>query len=511
MEENILLLENTKESHKRLFLATIIIVVLASLATIGIYLSGTGSDALGPRSIATVVLSSIIIYTVTFFLVRRYEEKAITKYLTVTMLGLIMYIFAATMTGSQELFATFYLVMGLSILYVDFIVTIFASVLVIFLHTLLIMIYPEIIPVGNVGSVLGVRYLCFIWFAIAGIVTANVFRRLLFQAIEKEEVATKLSEDLRDATQLIAVESDILNDSSAQVLSLATNTGAAANQVSVAVDQLALASSEQANYATNTALMVREMSNALESAGQNAAQVSSQSHQFRQIVAEGITTMEKQNQYMEENTLAQASVSEAVYNLNDKSRAIGKIVELIKNIAGQTNLLALNAAIEAARAGEAGRGFAVVAEEVRKLAEESEQATKGISDLIDQIQNDITGTVEEINRANELTAEHGAAVQESRRMFETIEMGAEKIDMAIQEVSAVLEEVLASTDETVREVENISSTTQESAASTEEITALVAQQDEAVGKIVEMIAKIDESAEKLCQMANTIGGAECKM
>ncbi|HZJ85442.1 MAG TPA: methyl-accepting chemotaxis protein, partial [Syntrophomonadaceae bacterium] len=319
MEENILLLENTKESHKRLFLATIIIVVLASLATIGIYLSGTGSAALDSRSIVTVILSSLLIYTLTFFLVRKYEEKAITKYLTVTMLGLIMYIFAATMTGSQELFATFYLVMGLSILYVDFIVTIFASVLVIFLHTLLIVIYPEVIPAGSIGSVLAARYLCFIWFAIAGIVTANVFRRLLFQVIEKEEVATRLSDDLKEATQLIAEESDILNDSSAQVLNLATNTGEAANQVSVAVDQLALASSEQANYATNTALMVREMSNALESAGQNAAQVSSQSHQFRQIVAEGITTMEKQNKYMEENTLAQASVSEAVYNLNDKS------------------------------------------------------------------------------------------------------------------------------------------------------------------------------------------------
>ncbi len=511
MEENALLLENTRESHKRLLIATIIIIVLASLATLGIYLSGTGSETLTPKTLATVVILSFTLYGVTYFIIKKLGDKSIAKFITVTMVGLIMFLFTANMTGSQELFVTFYLVMGLSLLYVDVAVTVFASVLIIVLHTILIILHPEVIPAGNVGSVLGARYFCFIWFAIAAVVITNVFKRLLYQSIEKEEIASQLTADLQGATQLIAEESDILNDASAGLLDLANNTGKAADQVNTAVEQLASAAAEQAGHAANTSTMVGEMSHALETAGQNAAQVSSESHQFREIVRQGIVTMEKQSGYMEESTLAQASVSEAVYNLNDKSQAIGKIVELINNIAGQTNLLALNAAIEAARAGEAGRGFAVVAEEVRKLAEESEGATQGISDLIIEIQNDISDTVKEINRADELTSEHSKAVEENRQMFATIDAGVEKIDRAIQEVSAVLEEVLAATDEAVREIESISATTEESAASTEEITALVAQQDEAIQKIIEMIANIDMSAENLCQMANTVGGAECKM
>ena len=79
-----------------------------------------------------------------------------------------------------------------------------------------------------------------------------------------------------------------------------------------------------------------------------------------------------------------------IHALGAKSEQIGGIVETITGIAGQTNLLALNAAIEAARAGEQGRGFAVVAEEVRKLAEESQQAAERSPTLIAEIQTETT-------------------------------------------------------------------------------------------------------------------------
>ena len=116
----------------------------------------------------------------------------------------------------------------------------------------------------------------------------------------------------------------------------------------------------------------------------------------KEIVSEGILTIKELVNKSDETSKITNSVIENIENLEKESFFIRSIIDTINSIAEQTNLLALNASIEAARAGSAGDGFAVVAEEVRKLAEESLNASNRISEIINGINSLTQNTVEDL-------------------------------------------------------------------------------------------------------------------
>jgi len=151
---------------------------------------------------------------------------------------------------------------------------------------------------------------------------------------------------------------------------------------------------EEFNEIDQLATAMSEMSSTVQTVAGHAQTASSLTEQASTQAVTGQQFLQKTVSKMSELSSDIASSASAVNQVEERVDAIGSVVGTIQGISEQTNLLALNAAIEAARAGEAGRGFAVVADEVRNLAQRTQQATVEIQEMITQLQSSATSAVE---------------------------------------------------------------------------------------------------------------------
>ena len=151
---------------------------------------------------------------------------------------------------------------------------------------------------------------------------------------------------------------------------------------------------EEFNEIDQLATAMSEMSSTVQTVAGHAQTASSLTEQASTQAVTGQQFLQKTVSKMSELSSDIASSASAVNQVEERVDAIGSVVGTIQGISEQTNLLALNAAIEAARAGEAGRGFAVVADEVRNLAQRTQQATVEIQEMITQLHSSATSAVE---------------------------------------------------------------------------------------------------------------------
>ncbi|MGP8307077.1 methyl-accepting chemotaxis protein [Vibrio sp. YIC-376] len=171
---------------------------------------------------------------------------------------------------------------------------------------------------------------------------------------------------------------------------------------------------EEFNEIDQLATAMSEMSSTVQTVAEHAQQASSLTEQASAQAVAGQQFLQSTVAKMSELSRDIASSAQAVNQVEERVEAIGSVVGTIQGISEQTNLLALNAAIEAARAGEAGRGFAVVADEVRNLAQRTQQATVEIQEMIAQLQTSAESAVElmeksvvEAAEGNELVSNAG--------------------------------------------------------------------------------------------------------
>ncbi len=197
------------------------------------------------------------------------------------------------------------------------------------------------------------------------------------------------------------------------------------------------------------------------------------------------------------NTRSTEKVASAVDALDHETEDIGTILETIRSIADQTNLLALNASIEAARAGEHGRGFAVVAEEIRKLAEQTGQATGEIQHMVSSIRQKSSETVGIMTEVKAFSEEQRSAVASVDSAFSDIAGIIHAIVEKIHTFDTHIGEIQKDKETIVSSIENIYAVSEETAASSEEVAASMEQQAGAVDSVSNSAQTLQGLAEQL--------------
>ena len=307
----------------------------------------------------------------------------------------------------------------------------------------------------------------------------------------------EMNEKVRALMRNVAQTAEYLAASSEELTSSAEQAADVSQSIAESIVKVAGACSEQfddvqtANEHTKKLTQhMQDFEGHLEETGQQVQKTSDVATEGRQGVATAVTGM----QSIQTNV---SHIAELIEGLGENSKQIGEIVDTIAGIAEQTNLLALNAAIEAARAGEHGRGFAVVADEVRKLAEQSQEAASEISERIGRIQSSTQEAVDAMHQGLSEVMDGTKTVQGAGTSFDGIASMVGKVAAASQAMQSSVERLTQSIGHIDAAVEEINTKSRSVADEAQTVSAATEEETASMHEIADASRKLAEQAQNL--------------
>lgn len=250
-----------------------------------------------------------------------------------------------------------------------------------------------------------------------------------------------------------------------------TQISTSAEKLSAMSEQTSAGVRQQKSEMDQVATAMHEMASTVQEVARNTTDASAAATLADQQARHGSTVVKQATVQISELAIAIEELGGAMNVLTQDSEQIGKVIDVIKAVAEQTNLLALNAAIEAARAGEQGRGFAVVADEVRSLAQRTQDSTKEIEALIVTLQQGTQAAATLMTSSRERTLDTVVLAQKAESAITEINQSIGTIQEMSLQISAAAEQQSAVADEINRSIVSVRDVADQSAVASEESAA----------------------------------------
>ncbi len=307
---------------------------------------------------------------------------------------------------------------------------------------------------------------------------------------------------LKDVIGQVGNTSDVIEESTARLDKMAEQTSTASEDVARSMGDMANGATAQASETQAVSDAIGRIGEGIEETSNAVAKLIVNADQMKAAGQEGVDSVGELKTISEKVKAQIAVIYEQTNTTNESAQEIHKATELIASIASETNLLALNASIEAARAGESGRGFAVVAEQIKNLAEQSNQSAKTIEGIINNLLADTEQAVKTMNTVDAIIGFQADKVEMTKRVFDKVNNGLIVTMEGVESIAQSTKTLDEAKGRVIMSVESLSAIAEENAASTQETAASAEELTATIGEIKNATSRLNQVADNLTTQTN---------